>query len=507
MSKSKNKYKYKNDTIKNKRKENINMPKIITITRKLEFYPIGELRNEFYSFFNKHSYLQTIAKQMAYNKSVQNVETINSITKIEKMYQDELMVLKNDTDLAYQDIQNLDKEDKNYSKKLSKLNKLIEKNTSKRNVLLSKRNASARATFQQAIGANESKIIDDMVMESEDEYGVKLKEKADRTTYLYTGTYMGKQDFKNDIKDGLLQGKRATRNYNTFNDLNLIQSQLRDIRKEDDGHYYFNIHGYKLKVVLGRKPSLATQAKQTLEDVISHKVVKVCDSKIKKVKDKFFLLLVLNINVEQPVLDEEKIMGIDLGMDIPAYVAMEFNEKISRAFGEKKELLNFKTKIKKMKDLEKHRSVYSKGGHGRKRKMKNNHLEALRSRESNFSKTYNHTISKNIVDYAIKFRVGKIRMEKLDSKGFPNTKMLGNWTYYMLQQMIETKASKNGIVVEYVNPAYTSKTCSNCGSVKENYELGNRDGADGRQFHCNRCENKLNCDHNAAINISRGGVV
>ena len=85
------------------------------------------------------------------------------------------MVLKNDTDLAYQDIQNLDKEDKNYSKKLSKLNKLIEKNTSKRNVLLSKRNASARATFQQAIGANESKIIDDMVMESEDEYGVKLK--------------------------------------------------------------------------------------------------------------------------------------------------------------------------------------------------------------------------------------------------------------------------------------------------------------------------------------------
>ena len=31
------------------------MPKIITITRKLEFYPIGELRNEFYSFFNKHS--------------------------------------------------------------------------------------------------------------------------------------------------------------------------------------------------------------------------------------------------------------------------------------------------------------------------------------------------------------------------------------------------------------------------------------------------------------------
>ena len=58
--------------------------------------PIKTHNNEFYSFFNKHSYLQTTAKQMAYNKSVENVETIKSIAKIEKMYQDELIVLKNE---------------------------------------------------------------------------------------------------------------------------------------------------------------------------------------------------------------------------------------------------------------------------------------------------------------------------------------------------------------------------------------------------------------------------
>lgn len=44
-------------------------------------------------------------------------------------------------------------------------------------------------------------------------------------------------------------------------------------------------------------------------------------------------------------------------------------------------------------------------------------------------------------------------------------------------------------------------------TVKDDFVLGNRDGADGRQFHCPNCSVKLNSDHNAAINIANGGVV
>ena len=43
------------------------------------------------------------------------------------------------------------------------------------------------------------------------------------------------------------------------------------------------------------------------------------------------------------------------------------------------------------------------GGHGRKKKLKG--LTKLANRERNFVKTYNHYVSKNVVDFAIKNRI------------------------------------------------------------------------------------------------------
>lgn len=76
----------------------------------------------------------------------------------------------------------------------------------------------------------------------------------------------------------------------------------------------------------------------------------------------------------------------------------------------------------------------------------------------------------------------------------------------MLQTHIETKANAKGIIVEYVDPAYTSSVCSQCDYYKSEFKLGNRDGFDGRQFHCPQCGLQINSDHNAAINISKGGI-
>lgn len=64
-------------------------------------------------------------------------------------------------------------------------------------------------------------------------------------------------------------------------------------------------------------------------------------------------------------------------------------------------------------------------------------------------------------------------------------------------EMLEYKLAERGGQVEYVNPAYTSQTCSDCGSVS----------ADNRKsqavFECIDCGHRAHADTNAAINILR----
>lgn len=408
--------------------------------------------------------------------------------------------------LEIEDIIKSDIDKKKKETLIAKQQKLI----NKRLKLNSNRNKESYKTLQEAVGYVERTEIQKAICNATDFKGDKYYDKSLYQTHFRKGVDTGLKDFKNDYIE-LMQGKRSPRIYNTYNilDITTVTQELKveDIVKNGSTYDFKLTTQFNLRFNLGSKPSRAGQAKQTLEDVMSGNYIKLCDSKIQKKDKKFFLLLVMKISVDQPVLDKNRIMGIDLGMDIPAFTAMEYNPEWKRSFGNKKELLDFKTRIKALKDQEKHKKVYLKGGHGRKRKLQGSRTESLRNRESNFSKTYNHTLSKQIVDYAIKNKVGKIRMEKIDSKGLKDSKVLGDWTYYMLQNMIQTKAESKGIEVEYVNPSYTSKTCSNCGCVKEDFKLGNRDGKDGRQFHCPKCGLKLNCDHNAAINIAKGGIL
>jgi putative transposase len=70
----------------------------------------------------------------------------------------------------------------------------------------------------------------------------------------------------------------------------------------------------------------------------------------------------------------------------------------------------------------------------------------------------------------------------------------GNFRLYL-----EYKQARLGGWVLYVNPAYTSQTCSGCGHVHPD----NRRSQAG--FVCQSCGLSINADMNAAINISRAG--
>jgi len=74
------------------------------------------------------------------------------------------------------------------------------------------------------------------------------------------------------------------------------------------------------------------------------------------------------------------------------------------------------------------------------------------------------------------------------------------WGYF--RQRLAAKARLEGYragrVVVAVNPAYTSKTCSGCGTVFEHLTLSDR------WVDC-ACGLSLDRDHNAALNILRAG--
>ena len=71
---------------------------------------------------------------------------------------------------------------------------------------------------------------------------------------------------------------------------------------------------------------------------------------------------------------------------------------------------------------------------------------------------------------------------------------LSTWDKGYLQERLEFKAYENNIKITTVNPAYTSQICSCCN------KLGERTG---KKFKCNSCNQVLDADYNAAINIKK----
>ena len=69
------------------------------------------------------------------------------------------------------------------------------------------------------------------------------------------------------------------------------------------------------------------------------------------------------------------------------------------------------------------------------------------------------------------------------------------WSYPQVLSKLNSLAEMNGIHFTKVNPAYTSQTCSNCGSVKQEMPL------EIRTYECCECSYIEDRDINAAKNI------
>ena len=215
--------------------------------------------------------------------------------------------------------------------------------------------------------------------------------------------------------------------------------------------------------------------------------------------------IILNLSLTMPKeikeLDENKVVGVDLGLAIPAVCALNTNGYSRKSIGNANDFSRVRTKIKaQRRRLQKSLSQTS-GGHGRGKKLRA--LNRFSEYEKHWVQNYSHYVSKQVVDFAIKNNAKYINLEDLEGYGDDekNKFILSNWSYYQVQQYITYKAEKYGIEVRKINPYRTSQVCSCCG----HWENGQR--IDQATFICKNpeCKNfgeKVNADFNAARNIA-----
>ncbi|MER6378409.1 transposase [Streptomyces mirabilis] len=144
-------------------------------------------------------------------------------------------------------------------------------------------------------------------------------------------------------------------------------------------------------------------------------------------------------------------------------------------------------------------TLQKKGTKSAKRRLK----ERSR-RERRFAAHTNHVISKRIVAEAERTSRG-IALEDLGGiRGRvrlrrPQRAAVHSWAFAQLGQFLAYKARRAGVPLVYVDPAYTSQTCSECNHVDK------RNRASQARFQCRSCGVVAHADLNASRNIARKG--
>ena len=212
--------------------------------------------------------------------------------------------------------------------------------------------------------------------------------------------------------------------------------------------------------------------------------------RIKKKRGKW-IADIASTGEDAPPTDGQAVMGIDLGIKVPAVAHV--SGRGTRFFGngryQRSMRRRFYSRRKKLQKAKKTRAVKKSNG-----------------KEARWMKNVNHQLSRQIVNHAHEQGVGTIKVESLagirkgttrtsrGAKARKNNRMKNSWSFYQLTAFISYKAKRIGINVEQVDPAYTSQECPACSA---------RTQAQDRTYVCAECGWMGHRDRVGAINISR----
>jgi len=216
----------------------------------------------------------------------------------------------------------------------------------------------------------------------------------------------------------------------------------------------------------------------------------------------WFVSIQTEMEVAEPVHPPVSIVGGDLGVKRTMTLSDGTFYEPLNAFR------NMETKLRKEQQKLSRKTKGSKNWYKQKSKITRLHIKIADMR-NDFLHKLSTDISKNhaavvLEDLKVKNMTASAKGTKEEpgrhvrQKAGLNKAILdqgwGNFSIYL-----EYKLNRRGGMVIYVNPAYTSQTCSSCGHIHP----GNRKTQS--EFLCQVCGLTLNADLNAALNILRAG--
>ncbi len=202
----------------------------------------------------------------------------------------------------------------------------------------------------------------------------------------------------------------------------------------------------------------------------------------------WYVSFACEVEEPEPLPSTGQSIGVDVG--IASLITTSAGEKVDNPKW-------YRASQAKLRIAQRRVARRKKGGMNRRKavlQLQRLHIHTQNQRRDFLNKLANDLVQDNDV----------IAVEDLQIKNMVRNKHLSKsildsgWGYF--RKRLEAKAVEAGRQIVVINPAYTSKTCSSCGTIFEHLTLSDR------WVTCD-CGLSLDRDHNAALNILRAGHV
>jgi len=197
---------------------------------------------------------------------------------------------------------------------------------------------------------------------------------------------------------------------------------------------------------------------------------------------RWYACFTCEVEEAKPLPDTGKQIGVDVG--ISSLLTTSEGEKVEHP-------VYYRRGQQRLRRLQRKLSRAKRGSNNRRKALQS--VQRQQEKVANQRKDFLHKLSTNLVQHYDAIALEDLRINNMVRNHHLSKSILDSgWATF--GEYLTYKAESAGRVVAFVNPRNTSKTCSNCGMIFENFNLSTR------WVDCD-CGLSLDRDHNAAINI------